>query len=312
MTYGRFTVVLRSFMQPGTVHFVISTEDCLAIGGHFYSPGTLDRTLMCMVFERYTAPNITNTAHTKCGALFMRMLCYLHVAIGSGTEEDAVWFPNDRELAHMIVITAYLDQLVPLDHEDPSENPPLDSEDDDLPIPATRKPKETSKPEDPSILDISLEGIATFHPDRIPEVWQKTEEFLHDFNFVSNDVIPELVTAAVAHMPGLIREIVEAENTLLKYGKAFDDQMPDEKSEEDPLPFVRSSVLRNLYEDSEETDVDGDPYDCISDSDYTFPVTEDEEYISDGCEGEEEGGGHEHEVEGDNDDEVVEDGDEEE
>ena len=66
------------------------------------------------------------------------------------------------------------------------------------------------------------------------------------------------------------------------------------------------------YEDSEETDVDGDPYDCISDSDYTFPVTEDEEYISDGCEGEEEGGGHEHEVEGDNDDEVVEDGDEEE
>ena len=117
-------------MQPGTAHFVISTEDCLAVGGHFYSPGTLDRTMMCMVFERYVAQNITNTAHTKCGALFIRKLCYLNSAFAYANEKDSLWLPTARELAHMIVITAYLDQLAPFEVEDLSEDIQRDPEDD--------------------------------------------------------------------------------------------------------------------------------------------------------------------------------------
>lgn len=42
-------------MAPGTPHFFITLEDCLAVGGHFYSCAgpLLFRTMMSLVSERF-------------------------------------------------------------------------------------------------------------------------------------------------------------------------------------------------------------------------------------------------------------------
>ena len=63
---------------------------------------TLDKTMMALVFERYVAPLTTNTAHARCGIVFIRMLSYLTTALRDRTKSengDVMWIPDARELA---------------------------------------------------------------------------------------------------------------------------------------------------------------------------------------------------------------------
>ena len=62
-------------MKPYTVHYVVTTEDCLAIGGHFYSSHMYTWMLSAMVVEHYIGNLVTNTSH-----LHMPIILYQHFA----------------------------------------------------------------------------------------------------------------------------------------------------------------------------------------------------------------------------------------
>lgn len=274
-----YTDTGNSFMQPGTIHFVISTENCLAIGGHFYSPVTLDRTLMSMVFERYVGPSITNTTHTTCGSTFMRMLCYLDSAMGAVGNGGGIWMPEAREFAHIIVIVAYLDQLAPFEYEDRTGDVSLESEDEGLVLPESVKSKKKTE----STLDLTPfvglmdTGLATIYTESIPEVWQNTAEFTHDFTYVTDTLIPEVLEKAITRYPSIMKEIMSVENVLLNYGKAFDEQIDNNyKSQK---PFTRSKLLLDLYKEYSEELGDYTPqhYANFKDEQYTFRALDDSE-----------------------------------
>ena len=61
-------------MRPGTVHLVVTSEHCLAAGGHFYSSVAFKRTLEALVFERYFGKYITNAEHPSSPLLIFKML----------------------------------------------------------------------------------------------------------------------------------------------------------------------------------------------------------------------------------------------
>ena len=56
-------IFMYSIMHPGTVHAVMTSEHCLATGGHFYSNCVMFETLRSLVIEHYYGHLTTNTEH---------------------------------------------------------------------------------------------------------------------------------------------------------------------------------------------------------------------------------------------------------
>ena len=50
-------------MRPGTCHFVVTLEHCLAIGGHFYNKDNFLATMHSLIYEHYFGKWITNTVY---------------------------------------------------------------------------------------------------------------------------------------------------------------------------------------------------------------------------------------------------------
>ncbi|KLO10312.1 hypothetical protein SCHPADRAFT_892419 [Schizopora paradoxa] len=247
-------------MQPGTVHFVISTEDCITVGGHFYSPATLDKTMMSLVTKRYVAPQTTNTAHSHCGVLFLRMLSYLvYVFKNDGNKgSNTVWTPSSEQLAHIVVIASYLDQLAPgpFDKDTANDIDPISEDDeskDDGEASATEeaeKPKRKCKAKKPVVVSIdSKHSCATMDLNKLPKTWQHTQEFEHDFSYAKLTLIPTVIRLATTRYPDIVRQISAVQDTLLRYSKAFDDQLAHLnrlKGWEVHDPIKRSDKLTNL------------------------------------------------------------------
>ncbi|KAH8109342.1 hypothetical protein DFH11DRAFT_1813003 [Phellopilus nigrolimitatus] len=61
-------------MRPGTVHSVITLDDCFAVGGHFYHSGLFIETLNAMIIEHYRGKWVTNTEHTRMPMLLLKAL----------------------------------------------------------------------------------------------------------------------------------------------------------------------------------------------------------------------------------------------
>ena len=62
-------------MRPGTWHFVITLEHCLALGGHFYNKENFVASLQSLIYEHYFGKWITNTAHPTSPVIFFKTLC---------------------------------------------------------------------------------------------------------------------------------------------------------------------------------------------------------------------------------------------
>ena len=78
-------------MRPNTVHAVITTKDCLAIGGHFYNRNTFDRTLDAAVIEHFFGNTITNTQHPNSFIiLFKQFYAYVKIFQTQEAEADGV------------------------------------------------------------------------------------------------------------------------------------------------------------------------------------------------------------------------------
>lgn len=61
-------------MRPGTPHFVVTVEDCLALGGHFYNKETFSSTLSSIALEHYMGLALTNTDHPTAPLVLFKLL----------------------------------------------------------------------------------------------------------------------------------------------------------------------------------------------------------------------------------------------
>jgi hypothetical protein len=65
-------------MQPGTRHFVVTVEDCLAVGGHFYNADNYDRTAANIIYQHFLGRSISNTEHSDATFLLMKLVHYYY------------------------------------------------------------------------------------------------------------------------------------------------------------------------------------------------------------------------------------------
>ena len=61
-------------MRPGTHHFVITIEHCLALGGHFYNKDNFFTSLRTLVYEHYFGKWVTNTVHPSSPIMLFKTL----------------------------------------------------------------------------------------------------------------------------------------------------------------------------------------------------------------------------------------------
>jgi len=65
-------------MRPGTPHFVVTLEDCLAVGGHFFSMCTMQRTLRSLLAEHYLGNVLTNTMLETAPLILLKLFEFCH------------------------------------------------------------------------------------------------------------------------------------------------------------------------------------------------------------------------------------------
>ena len=63
-----------SFMMPCTPHAVLTGEECIALGGHFYNSGQFKRTTYAMVYEHFCGNYVCNAAHPRAPLLLFKAL----------------------------------------------------------------------------------------------------------------------------------------------------------------------------------------------------------------------------------------------
>lgn len=228
-------------MPPGTIHYVVSTKDSIAVGGHFYSAKNLLQTLYAMIVEHFVGHLTTNTAHSRCGILFIKMLSYITAVSRRNMAWEAAgrdmtcgygtaWLPATDEIATLIVIISYLDQL------EPSEV--ADTEDNAFKTIRERRREAAALGNDPSgdkalsAIYYPREKLVSYNPksnslsvnkEAIPEVWQITAAFHKDFKFAVEVLIPEYIEEFGTSE--LIEEIEEVESTLFYHCEAFYTQL---------------------------------------------------------------------------------------
>jgi hypothetical protein len=61
-------------MRPGTRHHVVTVEDCLAIGGHFYNRDTFDRTAIGILQQHFLGVVLNNTEHSNATLILMKLV----------------------------------------------------------------------------------------------------------------------------------------------------------------------------------------------------------------------------------------------
>ncbi len=61
-------------MAPGTPHHVITTENSIVTGGHFFSASHYTRTLEAILFEHFVGGEATNTSHSDVHIVLFKIL----------------------------------------------------------------------------------------------------------------------------------------------------------------------------------------------------------------------------------------------
>ncbi|KAL5522155.1 hypothetical protein ACEPAF_7597 [Sanghuangporus sanghuang] len=100
-------------MPPGTVHAVLTLQDSLALGGHFYNFGTMESTAISLIREHYFGQYLTNTEHPKAPLLLMKgFMALMNSDYDSKTSLDESE-PDLRQLAILMSTLFNLDELNP-------------------------------------------------------------------------------------------------------------------------------------------------------------------------------------------------------
>jgi hypothetical protein len=99
-------------MPPCTPHFVITTDDCLAVGGHFYNYEGVFDTMRAIVVEHYFGDAWTNTDHPSAYIILFKMadeLLFRMRAKRMGRPTRDV--PSARISGGLMILVLHIDQL---------------------------------------------------------------------------------------------------------------------------------------------------------------------------------------------------------
>jgi hypothetical protein len=61
-------------MRPGSRHFIITVEDCLAIGGHFYNANNFNKTACAIMLQHFMGTTIVNTEHSEAVSHLIKLV----------------------------------------------------------------------------------------------------------------------------------------------------------------------------------------------------------------------------------------------
>lgn len=81
-----------SFMRPDTHHAVITIENSIVAGEHFYACATLSRSVAGYVHTAMLDFSITNILHLELRPLLLRMMCYFSQNICSKNSKVTLCF----------------------------------------------------------------------------------------------------------------------------------------------------------------------------------------------------------------------------
>ena len=69
-------ITIRRFMPPGTEHFIVTLDDSLCFGGHFYCVDTMISSVKSMM-QQHCLICVSNTEQEKNLVLILQMTCVL-------------------------------------------------------------------------------------------------------------------------------------------------------------------------------------------------------------------------------------------
>lgn len=78
-------------MRPNTVHMVVTLENSICHGGHFYAMSTMRDSCFGLYGCFFYNSKLTNTDHVRSRAMLRRMVCYCAQVYCS----DAYWEPGE-------------------------------------------------------------------------------------------------------------------------------------------------------------------------------------------------------------------------
>jgi hypothetical protein len=61
-------------MRPGTRHYVITVEHCLALGGHFYNRNNFSRSATSIIYQHFLGVTINNTEHSHATFILLKLV----------------------------------------------------------------------------------------------------------------------------------------------------------------------------------------------------------------------------------------------
>ena len=72
-------------MQPGTVHSVTTIQDCIALGGHFFSAPTIKHSLYSILHNFVGSHTITNVSMDNEQQMLLRIVLFWHKTMCEGS-----------------------------------------------------------------------------------------------------------------------------------------------------------------------------------------------------------------------------------
>ena len=75
---------------------VITLEDSICFGGHFYSLETMEETLQSIVDEHYHGKSTTNAEHPRAYLSMIQYVLQLSVRFGKDEQAESEYIPPDK------------------------------------------------------------------------------------------------------------------------------------------------------------------------------------------------------------------------
>ena len=72
-------------MRPGTVHSVMTIQDCIALGGHFFSAPTIKHSLYSILHNFVGSHTITNVSMANEQQMLLRIVLFWHKTMCEGS-----------------------------------------------------------------------------------------------------------------------------------------------------------------------------------------------------------------------------------
>lgn len=127
-----------------------------------------------------------------------------------------------------------MDQLGPEAFEEDTTNDIDEASEDDESTKPPPKPKEgESKPsrrqnkkKTETLIEVNAARTSIdMHLFNFLDTWQHTDKFAYDFAFTVETLIPKVLALTFKRYPGVLHAVVKVEDTLLRYSKAFGNQL---------------------------------------------------------------------------------------